>query len=289
MRQELQKLLANTTVQDVLFINVGLIYVGRSHFVDYREWHRASALSFRDWLPTVFPGKVVWSLLPQLHGQWVYLNERVHEINNDLHRIWYAQNPHPWHFVDQWTINYGKKYLYEDRIHYGGLLSKACLQMLLNFICPQLGEPVHYPAFLPDDTSLHTHLFRSSEDPGEYYVAGGSHLHKIAANSSCMVLLEGYFNKTISISQEVREFLPDNANAISTMDLCKPRTLWRVARTAEFDTWYTVDPDGALKQMNSPKDLLVRGLDFSNAVYVNEPVFDLLYNAFQKAGRVKHA
>jgi len=162
-REELQGLLVNATVQDVLFINVGLLYVGRSHFVDYRAWHQASALRFREWLPTVFPGKVVWSLVPQIHANWEYLNGRVREINDDLHRIWYAENPHPWQFVDQWAINHGRKYLYEDRIHYGGVLTKACLQMLLNYLCPHLGEPVHYPAFLPDDVMLHKHLLRISE------------------------------------------------------------------------------------------------------------------------------
>ena len=89
------------------------------------------------------------------------MNRRIAEINADL---WIINSPNPWYCVDQWAINAGRSHLYNDAVHYARPLTNAGIQLPLNYVCPEMGEIINHPDYMPTDATLHRNLIRSSED-----------------------------------------------------------------------------------------------------------------------------
>lgn len=96
-----------------------------------------------------------------------------------------------WYTIDQWAINAGRDYLYNDHIHYSGKLTHATLFQVLNTICPKLGiDPDFIVAY------ANRIIFTGAYDHYNIYFADkGGYLHKFLEKLDFVVDL----NKKIEI------------------------------------------------------------------------------------------
>ena len=264
----LKNFFKESTKNDVLYMNLGLIYATRSKIVDFQSWLIDSAEKFKILLPKVFPGHVVWSTVPQLHQEWSYQNIAIKEINHDLLRIWKENENESrnsgistttqWHVIDQWAINYGRGYLYADRIHYPGNLTFAALQLLLNYICPQMGVISHYPANMPLDSALHSRLVTVSVNDDEV----GAHISSVSNESVMYIAIGGMLHKVENDAICQQYFVQYQVNA--------------GARSMSDDRGVRDDAEYETEGSNKKFDVKGNDTDSSDALPISKAVLDML-------------
>jgi hypothetical protein len=182
-RRCLKHFFAGAKEEDVLIFNVGLPYshprleaelqlamagtrtqhVGASKnpdiSVNFRDWLVSSAINFKAHIASAFPGQVFRMTLSSFNttnrisfgsktGN-MHKNDYLKNVNDVLWDVWKpASEERPWRTVDQWAINWGREYYYEDHLHFNGVLTHAFLYQVLNELCPGRGdpEPVSWPS-----------------------------------------------------------------------------------------------------------------------------------------------
>ena len=153
-RECLGRFFNGSTTNDVLVVTLGMSYplhsveeeqaaVFRNVSVETRAWLLASATSFRAHLAASFRGQVFRTSLAQLSplGRVKHLTPLMHNTNEALWGPWApGSEPAPWYTIDQWAINAGREHLYQDHVHFNGLLTFAMLHQVLNELCPGRGD-----------------------------------------------------------------------------------------------------------------------------------------------------
>ena len=155
-RECLGRFFNGSSADDVLVFTLGMSYplhsvaeeqaaAYRNVSVDSRAWLLASAASFRAHVAATFKGQVFHTSLAQLspNGRIKHLTPQMHNTNEALWRsgVWApGSEPAPWYHIDQWAINAGREHLYQDHVHFNGLLTHAMLHQVLNELCPGHGD-----------------------------------------------------------------------------------------------------------------------------------------------------
>lgn len=131
-------------------------------------WLVDSATHFHDYIRKAFRGDHVFQItLSQIHREWEPHSHDHYDTNVELYKIWkdiFIPVPssskhlhHPlqeWFLIDQWAINEGREFLYNDRIHFAGPLTDASLQQIMNSMCPGEGIDLSFPSTLPLTTDI---------------------------------------------------------------------------------------------------------------------------------------
>lgn len=271
--------LNESTPNDVLIFNIGQSYASPSRIVDVHAWLRASAKVWRHTVSSSFPGKVFHIVPPELHNDWVYRNEINKELNDIMWQEWgvgHEETKH-WVTVDQLAINEGRERLYNDRIHYAGLLTDASVQMMLNHLCPNLGSKVDYFPELPLQRELANRIFYVRNSSASYYFIDGSLMvHPFTlpytSNISCYHIKSlwnvshnnplshfkfgGEIDARVIDMLEIGQELPDK--------LCQQDSLVREAGSRSVYAMI----DGELVLITSAQDMIRRKYSFDDVVSI---------------------
>lgn len=159
-RECLARFFNGSTENDVFIFTLGMSYqlesleeerrqeeAAKSDFLgfDKRSWLVASAANFRAHIAAVFKGTVFRVTLAQTNkdGTSRAMTPKLRETDTVLNKVWQTESTSPdkmWYQVDQWAINKGRDYLYNDHIHFNGPLTLATLHVMLNELCPGQGS-----------------------------------------------------------------------------------------------------------------------------------------------------
>ena len=150
----LQEFFINATAADALLFSLGHAYTQPSYFaypslftddIDTERWMLESVPTFLDALCTTFPGHVFRFTMAQLFARNLAVKGvRGVPYEDALWRQHFSPDAASaaktcaagMHTIDQAAINAGRNHLYNDGIHYQGLLTHATLQQLFNTLCP---------------------------------------------------------------------------------------------------------------------------------------------------------
>lgn len=188
--------------------------------VDMHGWLLSSATAFRAHIAATFPGTVFCASIAQMnpHKYLSYLNPKLYRVNEIQYALWQTSNEEkPWYFIDQWAINDGRFQLYNDHIHFNGMLSHAFLYQMLNELCPgggdsKLANPWTAPQFantLLYCTDNREFFFVNSEGYRMIVQKGPDHL--LPAYMSSYPVLQKSLDeiKQVANSNIICRFLPD--------------------------------------------------------------------------------
>lgn len=148
-RDCLARFFAGSTENDVLIFTLGMVFAitgtepSVSPGIDYEKWLRHSAAAFRGHLSATFKGQVFRFTNAEYnqHAEWGHKSYRLALVNNVLAEEWAPDSSDmPWYTIDQWAINKRHNDLYNDRIHFNGVLTHALLTQMLNELCPGGGK-----------------------------------------------------------------------------------------------------------------------------------------------------
>jgi hypothetical protein len=147
----LKEFFKDSKEEDILIFTLGMSYLvfpegpGKTlGGVDTQQWLRASASAFRAHIASVFKGQVYHVSLaqPNLGGYHGYMKPFLEQVNFELVDVWNTgSEDKPWYVIDQWAINQGRSYMYNDHLHFNGPLTHAMLHQVLNLQCPNGGIP----------------------------------------------------------------------------------------------------------------------------------------------------
>lgn len=139
---------------DVLIFTLGMSYAlhtqeeedGRAFLnvsVDTRQWLVSSASAWRAHLAATFNGQVFRTTLAQLAPgrSAAHMTPLMKNTNEAVWPVWRPGSEDlPWYTIDQWAINEGREGLYNDHVHFNGMLTQATLQNVVNELCPGRGD-----------------------------------------------------------------------------------------------------------------------------------------------------
>lgn len=154
-RECLAKFFHGSTERDILIFTLGMTFIfdgnepNLSPGIDSAEWLRSSAAAFRGHLAATFPGQVFRTTLAEFNSN-SYLLPKIPQLKKANGVLWEVWRPdsseRPWYTIDQWPINQGRHYLYNDHVHFNGPLTHAMLHQVLNELCPGGGKTTwEYP------------------------------------------------------------------------------------------------------------------------------------------------
>lgn len=303
--------------EDLLVFNVGYSYAVPTSIIDNQAWIADAAKHFHENIRRTFRGKHVFQIaMGQMHNDWEYRSHTHYEANARLFDAWkdaFAHSPvtpkHPhsespaqqeWFIIDQWAINEGRNFLYNDRIHFAGPLTDASLQQIMNSLCPGRGKPVAFPVALPTSPELVGKLVlvtKINEEGGgvtsergvfkrldgvnmpvgwterskyEYFTVNpAGYLQKhFNASSRCIDILQ--HTGVLEISKDVLQLLPLASSEIG--DICKERSLFRPSSQKSV---YAIK-DGHKLAFKNRNDFVSQGFDFGDVVTIDDWLFDLI-------------
>lgn len=112
---------------------------------DKRAWLISSVLNFKAHIAAVFKGHVFRVTLAPTNknGNIAHYAPKLKEAERVMAQVLQTESVEPskmWYTIDQWAINEGRDYLYQDHIHFNGPLTLATLQNMLNELCPGGGN-----------------------------------------------------------------------------------------------------------------------------------------------------
>ena len=157
MKKCLMGFFNGTTSEDVLIFTLGMNYMllNDSYYtevpprgvirIDTKAWLIDSALNFRDNLKATFNGTVFRVTLAQANSLMgpkrsvAAMTPLMRRTDNVLWSVLGSTHV-PWYTIDQWAINEGRDFLYNDHIHFNGILTFAMLTQVLNRLCPRKGD-----------------------------------------------------------------------------------------------------------------------------------------------------
>lgn len=151
VRSCLARFFAGSTERDVLTFTLGMTYDLRptgeepttNPGIDHAAWLTASAAAFKGHIAATFKGQVFRATMAEFNSNG-YVASRtpiLGRVNNLLQDIWKPGSEDlPWYTIDQWPINKNRHYLYNDHVHFNGILTFALLHQVLNELCPGGGK-----------------------------------------------------------------------------------------------------------------------------------------------------
>jgi len=112
---------------------------------DKRAWLISSMLNFKAHIAAVFKGHVFRVTLAPTNknGNIAHYAPKLKEAERVMAQVLQTESVEPsrmWYTIDQWAINEGRDYLYQDHIHFNGPLTLATLHSMLNELCPNGGN-----------------------------------------------------------------------------------------------------------------------------------------------------
>lgn len=266
VRKSLNAFFNKSTTNDILIFKLGNIYSSESEIIDFPAWLISSAKAFRNHVTATFKGEVVRVTMGQVHKDLETLNPLVNLTNYILTDVWNQENSKEWYTIDQWAINKGRESLYADRIHYGGLLTDATLQVFLNILCPQRGIPVVFPIDLPSTTEIvgKSLVINSGEN---FVVDTEGYLHQFENKSLCFQTLK--ILGSLNITRDVVRLLPKGSKVV---EVCKNSSLIQPF----FDKSVYLLSNNKLQKFANSRVFKSQGYDFVDVVKIPQWEFRLL-------------
>lgn len=151
---------------------------------DKRAWLISSMLNFKAHIAAVFKGQVFRVTLAPTNknGNIASYTPKLKEAERVMAEVLQTESVEPshmWYTIDQWAINEGRDYLYQDHIHFNGPLTLATLHCMLNELCPGGGNK-DLPNYWPSP-HLQNQIITSSSltSSSHYYIDTLGYRHSI--------------------------------------------------------------------------------------------------------------
>lgn len=114
--------------------------------IDYLSWLIDSAIAFKGYLSNSFNGEIFHITIAETNKNSFVNDMNLYLVENNkiLNSIWKHTAALPWYHIDAWEINKNRYYLYNDHVHYNGVLTFAALHQILNELCPKGGKDTWY-------------------------------------------------------------------------------------------------------------------------------------------------
>jgi len=282
-----------STANDVLVFTLGMSYplqsavdeadaAFRNVSVDTRAWLLASAASFRAHVAATFKGQVFRTTLAQLSplGRVKHMTPLMHNTNKALWSLWApGSEPAPWYSIDQWAINSGREHLYQDHVHFNGLLTHAMLHQVLNELCPGQGDDAVNVSWPRVDWARHVVTANHKDGTAVWFWIDGDGLrHAIEilpvlnSTDSPSFLLPRYLARFPVIEQPVSDVIKCSAHGTPMPVLADGLLI----RSDSDRTVYLLDADNRACAIQNIAVFAAHGWDFGNVRVVSKLIFELL-------------
>eukprot|EP01038_Epipyxis_sp_PR26KG_P011229 gene11229-15069_t len=282
VRKCLQIFFNGSTDNDVLMFTLGMSYATDNDIIDVNSWGQNSAAAFRGHLDSTFPGRVFHVTMAQALHQVASMTPYLRIVDNYLWNLWRPGSVSVnkrWHTIDQWHINEGRDYFYNDHIHFNGPLTQATLYQVLNIVCPGEGEQniVTGTSDSNDDEFLMTRIVKWNaanntfspsiqltkidlkDGSDYYYINNDNQLRKFVGKMSCLNVI----NKKNVINLDEKLF--HKLTRVADMpDVCSNRDLIRSGKEV-----FMMD-DGKRRSIPSRDKFFQLGLDFDDVKVISE-------------------
>lgn len=295
-RQCLREFFIDSKSEDILIFTLGMSYQKEldtaklaANSLDTRSWLMSSAANFKAHIAATFKGQTFRVTLAPLNptGYVAYLTPIMHQVNLILWSLWQpGSEDKPWYTIDQWAINSNREYLYNDHVHFNGMLTHAMLHQVLNELCPGGGIAGSNRWPRPDFAgkyilvkTMNGNSSRSSMN--EYYCVATTGdeigtLYRIEANPTSNVTTSSIPGIDIPLILKDKQLTLMTSNEVSQILLSKNTipylTQGQLIKGTASKTVYLLANDGKKHAFLSSTAFLEKGYDFGNVITLQQSI-----------------